>query len=410
MNKKAMTIIYVTMQWPGASETFCARDVLALQSLGHIVRVVALRPAPKNADVLLASQKTKEIRAASLTASRYVQGMVGIIKHPSVFLKFILWVLKNEKSFSRKLSFLILTPCFFWASDEIIKDRSDIVHLFWGHYPSGVAQILKWRMGNNCPPITMFLGAYDLNMDLSLSAKVAKESNAVFTHANANTDRMMKIGLAKSEINVVHRGIDITGMEELSLSSPVPARDWSHMVFVGRLIKDKGAGHAVTAMQEIVKHYPDASLEIIGDGPERGDLQTLTRDLGLNRHVNFRGYLPPSDVYRSLYRSGIFIFPSTSGGERLPNAVKEAMYAGVIPVVSKTPGIEELVSHAHDGFILDEITPDCIAQTVLDVLKVQNREQVSKNAQKKIADGFDVRVSMSRYAAVWEKLLSKSYI
>lgn len=400
----AMNITYITMQWPGASETFCARDILALREKGHNVRVLALRPAPSNSNTVLAAQGTGNIESASLTLGRYIKGIVNIAAHPLVFLNLMFRVLCKEKNARNKISLILLMPSFFWAAEEIIKSKIDVLHLFWGHYPSAVAHIIKSRMKEKCPPVTMFLGAYDLGMNLSLSEETAKQSDAVFTHAEANIDALLKTGVPRSKINVVHRGIDIASMRNLSLDDNFSSKKWPRLVFVGRLIKEKGVGKIIDAMKIIVRACPDASLDIIGDGPERKSLEDLAQSHHLNQHIKFCGYLPPSEVYKKLYSSGLLIFPSISGGERLPNAVKEAMYAGVIPIVSRTPGIGELVIHGYNGFILDDLAPEGIGHTVLEILKSQNLPEISLNARKTIADNFDVRVSMSRYIDVWERI------
>lgn len=405
MGNEPINITYVTMQWPCSSETFCARDLLALHELGHQLNVLALRPAPPNAGYILKSQMTGHIRSQVLTFSRYIAGAINALRYPQVLCHFIGSVLKNEREFAHKKAFILLIPSFFWAAEEIIRNRPDIVHLFWGHYPSAVAEILKLRLKEKSPPVTIFLGAYDLNMGLSLSEKIAKSADAVFTHAKANVETLEKMGIPTSHINSIHRGIDISAMDKVTADGTPSDRDPSRMVFVGRLIKEKGIEPLLRSMKKIIERYPDMHLDIIGDGPEMQCLQNLSKTIGIESHVNFRGYLPPDDVYRSLYQSGFFIFPSTSSGERLPNSVKEAMYAGVIPIVSNTTGIEELVSHGQNGFILEDVSSECISRSVVEILEQENLQDISKNAHRTIADNFDVKVSMKRYSAVWEEIL-----
>ncbi len=398
---EAMKIIYVTMQWPCASETFCSRDVLALREMGHAVNVLALKPSPANAGYLLKSQKSDSVPFCATSFWGYIEGILSALIHPSDFLRFIVEVLREEKSFSHKKSLLLLIPTFFWAAKKIIYQNPDIIHLFWGHYPCGVAEIIKYRLGKRKIVLTQFLGAYDLNMSLSLSKKVSKYADAVFTHAEANVQSLLDMSIPENKLHVVHRGIDIQSMDGALFGQFRQQRDPYRLIFVGRLVKEKGVAYILQATKIIKQIYPSINLEIIGDGPEMGRLQSLAKGLNLSDCVSFRGYLPPLEVYHSLYNSSFFVFPSTSGGERLPNSVKEAMYAGVVPIVSRTNGISELVKDGHDGFIFGEISSEAISRLVLQVMREGEWEEISKNARKTIAENFDVNVSMEQYVKIW---------
>jgi glycosyltransferase involved in cell wall biosynthesis len=99
-------------------------------------------------------------------------------------------------------------------------------------------------------------------------------------------------------------------------------------VFMGRLIRYKGCDLVIEALAKV----PGATLDIIGDGPERERLTLLSEQLGLANRVNFVGWLPagaPQFERLSTYRA--FLFPSLAEANGIE--VQEAMMFG-LPVVA----------------------------------------------------------------------------
>ena len=377
------------MQWPSRSETFCARDIAALRDMGaNQVNVIALRPAPSNADRLLENLHVTDILSASGSFPAYIQGILLGLCNPVLLLELLGCCLKERGIECVKLAFFI--PLYFWAFNIIEKTKPDAVHLFWGHYPAGVGYLLRRKMSNL--RLTMFLGAYDLMKNLSLSHDVARKADALVTHAQANRTLLDQYGFDTSRLHVIHRGIDIAGIEKHNTQQ---IRDPHRIIIVSRLIADKGTHLVVDALPHILRHYPDVTLVIVGDGPEYDTLKTQAIMLGVSHHVKFLGFLSPAQVYDNLYQSSVFILPSASAGERLPNAVKEAMYAGLTPVVSHTPGIDELVT-PETGYILNNLDAGSIAETIC--LAFTSPKTAGKTV---ISNGFDVRRNMMAYVNIW---------
>ena len=101
-------------------------------------------------------------------------------------------------------------------------------------------------------------------------------------------------------------------------------------LFAGRLLYWKGIHLALRALAELRHHLPGATLTIVGDGRDRAWLQSLARDLGVEQAVEWRGWLPRSQVLGIYSTHAAFLFPSLhdSGG----TVVMEAMSQG-LPVI-----------------------------------------------------------------------------
>jgi glycosyltransferase involved in cell wall biosynthesis len=91
-----------------------------------------------------------------------------------------------------------------------------------------------------------------------------------------------------------------------------------------------------------------ARLVIIGDGPERQDMEALAYDLGIKNRVSFTGFIP--DAASLLPAFDIFVFPSLKEG--LPYVILEAIRAGVPVIATNVGGIPDLIEHETNGLLI----------------------------------------------------------
>jgi glycosyltransferase involved in cell wall biosynthesis len=113
------------------------------------------------------------------------------------------------------------------------------------------------------------------------------------------------------------------------------------LVFAGRLVAYKGADMLIEAAAPLVQ-AGRVTVSLIGDGPERTDLERLIRRCGVEGGVTLLGWLGQDQMIRELSNADLFVFPSIRefGGA----VVLEAMALGVPPVVVDYGGPSDLVS------------------------------------------------------------------
>jgi glycosyltransferase involved in cell wall biosynthesis len=116
---------------------------------------------------------------------------------------------------------------------------------------------------------------------------------------------------------------------------------------VGRLSEVKRQDLLLRALAVLRRSVPDLRCLIVGDGPERGPLEALARDLGVSESVHFAGYQPcPEQFLRAMD-----VFALTSRSEGFPVSLLEAWLAGVPVVCSAVGGIPAVVAHEIDGLL-----------------------------------------------------------
>jgi 1,4-alpha-glucan branching enzyme len=120
------------------------------------------------------------------------------------------------------------------------------------------------------------------------------------------------------------------------------------IVFLGRLVPEKGVQVLIEALPLILQKAGSVRLFIAGKGPYQSELAKLARGLGVDDQVNFVGFVNDHDRNQLLARSDVAVFPSLY--EPFGIVALEAMAAGIPVVVSDTGGLQDIIEHGVDGY------------------------------------------------------------
>ena len=131
-----------------------------------------------------------------------------------------------------------------------------------------------------------------------------------------------------------------------------------NVLFVGRLIERKGVEFLLRALHLLKKKDLRFNATIIGEGPEREHLETLTGELDLGDHVDFLDFVPHSEISRYFARATALVLPSITDWKKekegLGMVILEAMVARVPVVASESGGIVDAVKHEETGLLVRE--------------------------------------------------------
>jgi glycosyltransferase involved in cell wall biosynthesis len=189
---------------------------------------------------------------------------------------------------------------------------------------------------------------------------------------------MAALGMPGARIRVHHTGVDqhafapaprIGAKAALGVDGPL-------VVSTGALIPRKGHAVVIEAMARI----PGATLVIAGDGPERGRLQALAVDLGIDDRVRLLGSVPHAELPRLLAAADVMALASSSEG--LANAWVEALACGTPIVITEAGGAREVVTAPTAGRIAAR-DPAAFAAAIADLLRAPpNAETVRAHAAR----------------------------
>lgn len=127
------------------------------------------------------------------------------------------------------------------------------------------------------------------------------------------------------------------------------------MIFctVTRLSKEKNIEFILKSLQVFKKKFSDDfKYVLIGDGPERGELETMANDLGISDNVYFAGNVDNSEVHKYYNACDIFLFASKSETQGI--VLLEAMASSMPVVAVNAGGVEDVVKNGRNGFMTSE--------------------------------------------------------
>jgi glycosyltransferase involved in cell wall biosynthesis len=229
-------------------------------------------------------------------------------------------------------------PCFSARAASLLRNSPMVItwHEVWGSY---------WKE---------YLGSWGQIGELvELSASKLCQNHISVSKSTGRG--LLGMGVAKSNIHLIPNGVDLSYINRVK-----PSRECPEILFVGRLIKEKNVDILIKAMGLVGKEFPDIRCGIVGDGPERGRLETLAQQKAAG-NVEFLGFIPDSEKISMMKSAEVLAFPSTREGFGM--VVLEAMACGLPVITTNHPmnAAADLISHngfkgdLSEGFIADSI-------------------------------------------------------
>jgi glycosyltransferase involved in cell wall biosynthesis len=167
-----------------------------------------------------------------------------------------------------------------------------------------------------------------------------------------------------------------------------------------RLHEQKGHRYLLPAIPDV----PRAHFALAGEGPERGALQGMVRELDIESRVSFLGHR--DDMPDLLAAADIVVLPSLFEG--LPISLLEAMAAGKPVIATRIGGTDELVTSGHDGVLVEPKNSDALAGAISALLADPGRAQeLGASAARTVAERFSATAMCKRVAEVYGELAAR---
>jgi glycosyltransferase involved in cell wall biosynthesis len=209
--------------------------------------------------------------------------------------------------------------------------------------------------------------------------RTLRHARLVLANSAGTARRCEERGATHTE--VVHLGTDIP-------PQPAPPARSPTLVSVGNLIARKRHADVVEALALLRDRHPDLRYVIVGDGPERQELDALARARGVRDRIDFRGRLGHSEAVAEARAATLFVLPSVA--EAFGVAYVEAMAAGVPAIgVRGEDGPEEIAAAGGGIELVPPRQPPALAATLHDLLSDGARlERLRHQARQTVAAQF----------------------
>ena len=224
-------------------------------------------------------------------------------------------------------------------------------------------------------------GYYGLRIEAlkKLTAFVAGRAEKIIVPSRYLSGWVRTWGIPQSKIVVIYNSVP-----SLDSVDPVrvPLTASVKLVTACRLVSWK----RVNVIIQAVGQMDDVGLLICGDGPERKNLDTLARDLGLTTRIYFAGQRNRGDTLALMAGCDIFILNSTYEG--LSHVVLEAMSLGLPVIATSAGGTPELVKNGETGVLIKNGDPEALKSAILQLLASPERLQAMREKTKLEAKSF----------------------
>ena len=200
---------------------------------------------------------------------------------------------------------------------------------------------------------------------------------AIISNSSYTANIVASFGVPAQRIRILPPSIDTVRFHPAP-GSPIlrdryRVRDRRVILTVGRLVERKGVDLTLAALARVIATHKDVLYLIVGDGPQRAELEVLAWNLGIREHVVFCGAVAAEELSAHYHLASIFVMPSRyvakeGSVEGLGLVYLEAMASGVPIIAGRSGGVTEIVHAEKTGLVVDPGSIGDLADAILRLL------------------------------------------
>lgn len=311
----------------------------------------------------------------------------------------------------------LLIPLFLVAETLAIRrllkqKRVDLIHAHW-LIPQGLCALLGRSLAGCDIPIVVTTHGSDIYAMRWPGMQQLKRwvLNRVDSVAAVSTamkkDIVAEFGDIRPGIEVLPMGVDL---RHRFTPSPLTARKPEQLLFVGRLVAQKGLQHLLGAMQPVVASISACQLLVIGSGPGRSGYQQQVKALGLEKNIKFLGAVSALAVRDSMRESSIVVVPSITGPagdkEGLGLVAIEALGCGSAVIAHDYAAVHDVITDEKTGLLVAQGNEAALASAIISLLEdPQLQHRLAAAGRTAVLERFDLPAVASAYSKLFERLL-----
>lgn len=403
-------IAYYLWRYPVLSETFIARELIALEAAGVDVRVIADAAdygSPAGPGHLPRVRHTEYLEP--ILRGQLLRDLArAVVRRPLRTANLLAYVVSRAYQPSKSLrgDAQVFLKAVRLAS-VLRSGHIEHLHAPWGHVSAFIAMIAARLAGVE---FSVQFRAHDIHRRTAAFLLPEKIRHARFVVTNTRFNQMHLRALVAEEdrakIHQIYNGLDLARFD---VARPRSAQATPPTILaVARLIEAKGLPYLFEACRALYESGYRFRCEIVG-APELPlyvndyiEIMSLHRRLGVGPYVELLGPLPFSRVLERYGRADIFVLPCVvakdGSNDITPNSLLEAM-AMRLPVVSTTiTAIGELVADGVSGILVPSRDPVALRKAIARLLDDPDlRRRLGENARRRVEERFDIHANIRAY-------------
>ena len=401
-----MKIAYITNCFGTQSHTFIRREIEQLAAIDTQI-------------VLFGIHRDMNAKSAIQEETHYLYpfGLVAVIKANSkVFLKQPIRYIRGvvaafsspEISIIRRSKMLYHYFASALLGETLKAQEITQIHAHFMNVSASIGMYAAYHFKLPFSITVHSAGTFGTPHILGIAQKLGC-ANTLFMISHYNIEYFEQYSNCRDKSIVVRCGMDLPAFPFQPKANPIgsPVK----LLAVGRSVEKKGFKYLIDAMHLLKKQGTNALLTIIGDGPLANSLQKQAQDLCVP--VEFLGQQPTEKVRQAMVDNDIVIVPSVTSQsgemEGLPVVIMEAMAIGRIVIATRHAGIPEIVISQKTGFLVDEKSPEQIAEAVTQACNGSDQAKLPQQARTLIENEFNMLTIAQKRKRAFEEIEQKVY-
>lgn len=287
----------------------------------EVIHVAPLHPEPAPASALRYRSPRVRLRPVPPTGGQEATKKLGVLAHAPVYLRAVL------KELRRADVVHVRCPAAISLFALLALTMAPRPLPRWAKYAG------NWRPAGAEPWSYRFQRGW---LERGLHRGVVTV-NGVWPGQPAHIRSFLNPCLTDEELSEGRRDA-----QEKELTSPL------RLICVGRLEEAKGVFRALEILARVVRGGLAATLDLVGDGPDRARAERKARDLQMEQRVRFHGWLPRTAL-APLYREAHLMLLPTTASEGWPKVVSEGLAYGVVPLTSTVSSLPQYLQRFSTG-------------------------------------------------------------
>lgn len=394
-DRSTVRVGYVVSRFPKTTETFIAREALAVADLGHDVTMMAItRETDEIVQPGVERLLPDLIAGTDALPRELVRSQLRWFRRSPRRLAGMWWraLAGNRRSLKFLVRAVAVSAVAPWVAERVEARDLEHLHAHWGSHSALLAHQIGILTGL---PYTVTLHAHDLHINRTMLGEKLEAATKVVTISDHNRALLAELFPHLPPVEVVHCGVDVASIASRSVE---PETFPPRLAIVAGLRNFKGHEYLLEALRILELRGRKVALDVVGDGPLRTDLEAMAGD-----NVVFHGALDIETVLDIVRGSVMAVMPSVvmSDGRRdgIPVALIEAMALGVPVISTRVSGIPELVEHEITGLLVEQRDPEQLADAIERLLDDDDlRRLLGERGRTRVEREFDLLASARRMA------------
>jgi 1,2-diacylglycerol 3-alpha-glucosyltransferase len=232
-----------------------------------------------------------------------------------------------------------------------------------------------------------------------------KKCQHIIVPTESVREQLFKSYGLRDKVSVIPTGIDLTPYRTADGEIIRDRRGWNDdrvMISIGRLAQEKNWPVLLEAASYVMEDHPELRVVILGDGPDRDDLEEYALELGIEDRVEFVGKVPFEEIPDYLKAADFFGFASFTETQGLVSL--EALAAGLPVVAVDAAGTRDVIEDGRSG-ILTKNSSEELASGIRRLLEDQALFSKLQKEAMSAASSFDIMVQARKLVEVYEQAI-----